>query len=491
VKGSVYKRCSCRHPGTKKPLGAQCPDLRKPRHGAWYYRVDMPALPGEARRRPEYGPFDKKTDAEGDLAKVVGRNARVADRKLLVRTFLENWLAGMKLKLKPKSYASYEEACRLYFIPAWGHLRLVELRDYHLQALVAMMMKINRELDGTESPEELELLRRLLAVRADDPRRPLPSGKGHYKKSAKPLSPERIERIFAVLSSAATTAIETHKITDSPLVGVVLPAPDHPKPLPWTPQREARFREELRKRVAAAEEDAQATGRVLTTVEREALWTSPGLCPVPSMVWMPAHAGRFLDYLDETGERLAPLYAVTMFAGFRRDEVLGLAWTEADLDEGTATVRETQSGSGPKSDAGKRIVPLSAEAVEVLRAWRKRQAAERLAWGPDWADDRGLIFTREDGMALVGQTVSRRFETLAFRAGLPPVRFHDLRHGTASLMKAARVDTKYISAALGHARTSFTDSQYVSLFPDVQKAAADAASAIVPRKRRATGAGGA
>ncbi|HEY1706082.1 MAG TPA: hypothetical protein VGG75_40910 [Trebonia sp.] len=49
-------------------------------------------------------------------------------------------------------------------------------------------------------------------------------------------------------------------------------------------------------------------------------------------------------------------------------------------------------------------------------------------------------------------------------------------------MKAAKVDTKIISAALGHSRTSFTDSQYVSLFPEVQKAAADAAAAVVPRK---------
>lgn len=80
------------------------------------------------------------------------------------------------------------------------------------------------------------------------------------------------------------------------------------------------------------------------------------------------------------------------------------------------------------------------------------------------------------------QWTSTRFETLAYRAGLPPVRFHDLRHGPASLMKAAKTDTKIISAMLGHSRTSFTDSQYVTLFPEVQKAAAEAAAAIVPRR---------
>jgi integrase len=124
----------------------------------------------------------------------------------------------------------------------------------------------------------------------------------------------------------------------------------------------------------------------------------------------------------------------------------------------------------------------------MLRAWRKRQAAERLAWGPDWADARGRVFTREDGTPVPGQWASTRFETLAYRAGLPPVRFHDLRHGTASNMKAAGVDSKLISEQLGHANTSFTNSHYVSVFPVVAKAAADAADAIIPRKGIASGA---
>jgi integrase len=122
-------------------------------------------------------------------------------------------------------------------------------------------------------------------------------------------------------------------------------------------------------------------------------------------------------------------------------------------------------------------------AVAALRAWRSTQLAGRLAWGEAWADT-GLVFTREYGTAVPGQWVSVRFETLAYRAGLPPVRFHDLRHGAASQYKAAGLDTKYISAMLGHARTSFTDDVYVTLFPDVARAAAEAAAAVVERKSR-------
>jgi|SRR5208283_600074 len=81
--------------------------------------------------------------------------------------------------------------------------------------------------------------------------------------------------------------------------------------------------------------------------------------------------------------------------------------------------------------------------------------------------------------------VSTRFEALAFRAGLPPIRFHDLRHGAASLAKASGADSKYIAALLGHARSSFTDDVYVTLFPEVAKAAAEAAAAVVPRSGQA------
>lgn len=207
------------------------------------------------------------------------------------------------------------------------------------------------------------------------------------------------------------------------------------------------------------------------------------------MVWLPFHAGAFLDYLERTGERLIALFVLTVYCGLRRGEVLGLHWPDVDLDLGVAFVRETGDDGTPKSDSGVRPVPLPAPVVAALRAWRKVQAADQLAWGPDWPET-DLVFTREDGTPVPGQWVSVRFETLAYRADLPPVRFHDLRHGAASLCKAAGLDTKFISALLGHARTSFTDDVYVLLFPEVAKAAAEAAAAIVPRaskKRRDIG----
>jgi integrase len=336
------------------------------------------------------------------------------------------------------------------------------------------MMKINRPQADGEHPSEM--LRRMLDARADDERRHLAPGEKRRKKSAKPLSAARIARAFAVLRAAMNAAVPA-KILVNPCKGVELPRVPRVKPLAWTPPREAAFRAALDKRMrtASAEHD-------LTTVQKQEMWTAPELRPCKVMVWLPAHTGKFLDSIE--GERLFALFSLAAYCGLRRDEVAGLTWAEVDLDEGVAFVRGTGSGDGPKSESGVRAVPLPPPVVQALKTWKAQQAADRLAWGGDWTDA-GLVFTREDETPVPGQWISVRFETLAYRAGLPPVRFHDLRHGAASQCKAAGVDTKLISAMLGHSRTSFTDATYVLVFPEVAKAATEAAAAVVPRAGQA------
>jgi integrase len=476
MRGSVFQRCACRDPEIGKFLHSRCPKLGKVKgHGGWWFRYSAPG-PGGKRRQPMVGPFPTKRAAEEELASALAQltgGGRAYDRTLTVGTYLTAYVDG-KIDIKPRTQASSREAIELYWIPALGHLRLVDLRDHHIAEAIRAMMQINRPLPQGERPSEM--LRRLLDARADDERRVLPPGARRRKKSSVPLSPARIERMFAVLR-AATNAAVRGKIAISPCDGVTLPRARKARPLPWTAEREAAFRAALAKQTA----EASAEGK-LTTVEAQQLWATRTLRPSPVMVWLPSHTGAFLDFTE--GERMHALFCLAAYCGLRRGELLGLTWAEVDLDAGMANVRETGDGDGPKSEAGIRVIPLPGEVVTALRAWRKQQSADRLAWGPDWPDS-GVVFTREDGAPVPPQWLSVRFETLAYRAGLPPVRFHDLRHGAASLCKAAGLDTKFISALLGHSRTSFTDATYVLVFPEVAKAAAESAAAAVPRRARA------
>jgi len=123
----------------------------------------------------------------------------------------------------------------------------------------------------------------------------------------------------------------------------------------------------------------------------------------------------------------------------------------------------------------------------VLAKWRKTQLAERMAWGPAWTDS-GRVFTREDGTPLRPEWTSERFVTLAARLGLPPVRFHDLRHGAATMLVAAVQPAKVVSEVLGHSTVAFTMDVYTSVAEELAESAASAIAAYIPRKARKEGA---
>lgn len=469
MRGNTYRRCWCRDPATRKLLGDECPKLAKRDHGSWYSRYDAPKMAGQGRRQPVLGPYKTKREAEdkltAELARVSGGGA-AADRSVKLAAWLAEYEAG-KVRWKARTRETNGEAFRLYWTPALGHMRLADVRKRQVDDVIRVMSLINQPLPGDLPPADREMLARMLSARADDERRQLAPGEERRKKSPRPLSPARIERMYAPFRAAMKAATPA-LLAVSPCAGVELPAARRPRPLIWTASREDKFWADLGKQTRGAE---------VTAVERQGQWAAGDLRPCPVMVWLPAHTGRFLESIG--GERLAALFTLAAYCGLRRDELVGLGWGDVDLEQRALSVRETGSGSGPKSEQGERVVPLPEPVVRSLKAWRRTQAAERLSWGEIWTDT-GRVFTREDGTAVPGPWVSVRFETLAYRAGLPPVRLHDLRHGAASLLKAAGVDTTFISAILGHSRTSFTDATYVHVFSDVAAAVMDQAAALIP-----------
>jgi integrase len=97
--------------------------------------------------------------------------------------------------------------------------------------------------------------------------------------------------------------------------------------------------------------------------------------------------------------------------------------------------------SQPKTARGRRRLALDADTIAALRAHHTAQATERLAAGPAWPNS-DLVFTRQDGAPLHPEYVRRRFDRRIARAGLPRIRFHDLRHTHATLALHAGLTPK-------------------------------------------------
>ncbi len=172
----------------------------------------------------------------------------------------------------------------------------------------------------------------------------------------------------------------------------------------------------------------------------------------------------------EEGDRFEALYVTALHTGLREGELLGLKWEDLDLDASGATptlrvrrtLSETRTGhkfEPPKNGKG-RSVKLSKSAVDALKSHRAHQNVERLQAGSRWRDGE-LVFPNTQGTTMSGTNLLwQRFRPLLKRAGLPPVRFHDLRHTCATILLQAGKHPKYVQEMFGHANISITLDTY-------------------------------
>ena len=189
---------------------------------------------------------------------------------------------------------------------------------------------------------------------------------------------------------------------------------------------------------------------------------------------------RILDEEDTKqllmGLRGRPVYLATVIAvgtGMRRGEILGLQWQDIDLAKGvlrvTRTLGQTREGlrfGTPKTQRGRRQIHLPGFVVAALRDhWEARRATARPR-----KDD--LVVTLKCGRPWPPDSFSAEFVRQLEKAGLPRIRFHDLRHSHASLLLRLGVHPKVVSERLGHATVSFTLDTYSHLLPSMQAEAA-------------------
>lgn len=190
-------------------------------------------------------------------------------------------------------------------------------------------------------------------------------------------------------------------------------------------------------------------------------------------------AAHILSALDDHRLRVAAVLAVG--AGLRRGEIVGLRWSDIDLERGLARILQTvqrRAGEGlqwapTKSHRSRRAVALPRLVVAALRQWMSMQLQEKALMGDQYVDE-GLVLAGFNGKPLDPDWVSKSFARAVKCAGFRGVRFHDLRHSHASLLMAGGVHPKVVQERLGHSQISITMDTYSHVLPGLQEEAAAA-----------------
>jgi integrase len=232
--------------------------------------------------------------------------------------------------------------------------------------------------------------------------------------------------------------------------------------------------------------DAEHKGLVPRNVAK--LANAPSLTTArakgPGMqVWSPAELSAFLASIE--GNRNEALFRLLAMTGMRRSEVVGLRWSDVDMDRHHLTVNQAATVVDgdevvdvPKTRRSRRVIDLDPDTVSLLLRQRTRQLELYLGLGVSaTASDR--VFTNEIGDPLRPGSIGQAFRRLAKAADVPLIRLHDLRHTHASHLLMAGVNVKVVSERLGHASVSFTLDTYGQVMPGPQAEAGAAAAALL------------
>ncbi|MCO6000142.1 tyrosine-type recombinase/integrase [Actinoallomurus rhizosphaericola] len=176
-------------------------------------------------------------------------------------------------------------------------------------------------------------------------------------------------------------------------------------------------------------------------------------------------------------ERLYALYVLALCLGLRRGELLGLRWSDINLDAGTLEVVHALQRVGgelrfvrPKTDDSQRTIPLPTICVDALLLHRDRQKAERADAWPNWQEN-DLVFPSRLGKPLEPDNLRRSWGRIRKAAGLGDVRFHDIRHTCVSLLLDLGVPPHIVRDIVGHSDIEVTMTIYAHAALDEKRKA--------------------
>ncbi|WP_431728058.1 tyrosine-type recombinase/integrase [Verrucosispora sp. TAA-831] len=413
--GVIFKRCGCRDDNGRR-REQRCPDLGERNHGTWYFHCSATNLLGRSERVRRGGYPSQAAAGRARGEWLAASQAQRTASGWTVQRWLRHWL-DQHTRIRPTTRLHYTRDVERVLIPHLGPYRLADLD-------ARLLRTVFDQIAQTTNTKGL------------------------------PQSASAMQHLRTTLRAALNLAVKHGLIESNPARHITVAGYRKPHAQVWTD-------------------------------DRVHAWHTTGEHPAVA-VWTAQQLGAFLDTV--TDDPLFAFWWLTALRGLRRGEMCGLRWTEIDLDRGVLYVERNRTTAGyqviegdPKTAAGRRPVALDKRTIHVLRDHRERQRdqkARRVAAGKTWVDS-GYVFIRKDGNPLHPGYASGRFRLLVKRAGIPPVRLHDLRHGAASLAHEAGADLKTLQDMLGHSSIVVTADTYTSVLPHAQRRCADATAHLV------------
>jgi len=181
------------------------------------------------------------------------------------------------------------------------------------------------------------------------------------------------------------------------------------------------------------------------------------------------------------GTPLEAIIPLALGTALRGGEILGLLWSDIDFEEKSLTVKRTayrvvKQGmitSEPKTAKSKSKILLPQFVTDALLLHRERQELVRLKMGEKW-EEHGLVFTNSLGKFMSRQHyLGNKFKQVLKKASLPDMRFHDLRHSSATILLEMGVHPKLVQNLLRHAKLATTMDRYSHVRPKLQRKVMD------------------
>lgn len=204
---------------------------------------------------------------------------------------------------------------------------------------------------------------------------------------------------------------------------------------------------------------------------------SPRVARTEMRCWSESEATKFLQAVE--GEtRYDVLFRLALASGMRVGELTALMWTDIDWTGMTVAVKRNLSwpqGGSPtiedlKSAASRRTIAIDRVTMDLLKLQRRRYAENPLTAGSGSVHraHRDLVFATSTGGYVHRRHLEKVLDSVSERAGLPPIRFHDLRHTHATLLLRQGRRIEEVAKRLGHADPATTLRLYSHVLADQQ-----------------------